>query len=85
VDALTAAEAKMLGAADEQHLAFALQDQRVMFMQDDDFLRLHAAGIEHAGIAYARQRTSTGKIIHGLMLIHEVFNADEMQGNVEYV
>jgi hypothetical protein len=70
VDAMTAAEANMLGTKDEQQLAFALREGRVIFTADDDFLRLHAAGVEHAGIVYAPKRTSIGEIVRGLMLIY---------------
>jgi uncharacterized protein with PIN domain len=71
VDVLTAVEADMLEASDAEHLQLALQENRTVFTQDDDFLRLHAAGVEHAGIAYARQGTSIGDIIRGLMLIYQ--------------
>ncbi len=70
VDAMTTHEAGMLGASDEEQLAFAAQQERVLFTQDDDFLRLHAAGVEHAGIAYTRQGASLGDIIRGLMLVY---------------
>jgi uncharacterized protein with PIN domain len=85
VDVLTAAEANMLGAEDEAHLALALQQQRVIFTQDHDFLRFHAAGMNHAGIAYAPQGTSVGDIIRGLMLIYQVLSADEMRNHVEFL
>ena len=85
VDAITAAEANMLGATDEQHLAFALQEQRVLFTQDDDFFRLHAAGRDHAGIVYVSQPASIGQIVRGLMLIYQVFNAEEMHRNIEFL
>lgn len=66
----TVTETGMLGASDEELLAFALREGRVFFTQDADFLRLHAAGTTHAGIVYAhQQRVSVGEIIHGLMLI----------------
>lgn len=51
----------MLGASDEEHLAFALAEGRVIFTLDADFLRLAAAGHEHAGIAYARLRNIRGR------------------------
>ena len=57
VDVLTVVEAGMLGASDEEHLKRALNEGRVIFTQDDDFLRLHAAGADHAGIVYAPQQT----------------------------
>jgi predicted nuclease of predicted toxin-antitoxin system len=74
------------GARDEEHLAFARREGRVLFTQDADFLRLHAHGVLHAGIVYAHQQgLSTGEIIHGLMLVYEVMEADEMVGHLEYL
>jgi predicted nuclease of predicted toxin-antitoxin system len=85
IDVLTVPEANKLGATDETHLAFALAERRVIFTQDDDFLRLAAAGEAHAGIVYASQQTSISAIIHGLMLINQVLNADEMMNSIEYL
>ena len=45
VDVLTTQEADMVEADDEQHVALALRDGRVIVTQDADFLRLHAAGL----------------------------------------
>lgn len=53
VDVLTVAEVGMLGASDEEHLALARREERVLFTRDADFLRLHAAGVRHARIVYA--------------------------------
>ena len=85
VDTLRVAEAEMLGASDEEHLAFALGEGRVLLTQDDDFLRLHASGVEHAGIVYARQPRAVGDLIHGLVLVVEVLDAEEMKGHVEFL
>jgi hypothetical protein len=85
IDVLSAPEAGLLGAPDEAHLARAEAETRVLFTQDEDFLRLHAAGVPHAGIAYARQGTPTGDIIRGLMLVRDVLPADEMRGHVEFL
>lgn len=84
-DVLTVPEAGLLGAADEEHMERARVEGRVFFTQDDDFLRLHAAGVEHAGIAYAAQGTPIGEIIRGLMLIYQVLEAEDMKGHVEYL
>jgi predicted nuclease of predicted toxin-antitoxin system len=43
VDTLTVLEVGMLGAGDEEYLAFARREGRVLFTQDDDFLRLHTS------------------------------------------
>ena len=83
IDVLTAPEAGLLGATDEQHLEKAQNDGRAIFTQDDDFLRLHTAGIAHVGIAYAPQGTTIGHLIDGLILIHQVLDSDDMKNHVE--
>lgn len=85
VDVLSLVEAGMLGALDEKHLAFALQQGRVIFTQDEDFLRFHGQGLEHAGIVYAPQGTAIGVIIRGLMLIHDVLEVEDMHNHVEFI
>ncbi|GBD15594.1 hypothetical protein HRbin26_00485 [bacterium HR26] len=45
---MRAEEAGMLEAADQEHLALALREGRVVVTQDADFLRLHAAERAHA-------------------------------------
>jgi hypothetical protein len=84
-DVLTAVEAGLMSASDEIHLERATSEDRVVFTQDQDFLRLHASAASHAGIAYAPQGTPIGDLIRGLMLIHQVLDADEMKGTLEYL
>ena len=86
VDILTVPEAGMMGASDEAHLALAHREGHVLFTQDEDFLRLHAAGTPHAGMVYTHQQSaSIGDTVRGLMLIFEVFEASEMEGQLEYL
>ncbi|MGD0382308.1 MAG: DUF5615 family PIN-like protein [Thermoguttaceae bacterium] len=85
VDVKTAAEVELLGASDEKHLEFVQSEGRVIFTQDDDFLKLVSQGLNHPGIVYAPQHTPIRKIISGLMLIHQVLDATEMQNHVEYL
>jgi hypothetical protein len=75
----------MLEASDQDHLALAMSQGRVVFTQDADFLRLHAAGISHAGIAYVRQQLPVGYIIRGLMLIYQMLEPEDMQNHVEFL
>jgi hypothetical protein len=58
VDVLTISEVNLFGASDKDHLHRAETEARVLFTQDEDFLRLHAARAKHAGIAYASQGAS---------------------------
>jgi len=85
VDVVTTKEAKMLSAKDTDHIAFAKKEERVIFTQDVDFLRLHAKGIEHCGIVYAHQRTPIGDIIRGLMLLHQILDYNDMQDHIEFL
>jgi hypothetical protein len=85
VDVLTAQKAEMCPAPDYQHLDLALKESRVTFTQDADFLRMHAAGVEHSGMVYAPQGTPVGEIIRGLMLIYEVLDPSEMMNHVEFI
>ena len=80
VDVLTTQEAD-----DEQHVALALREGRVIVTQDADFLRLHAAGRPHSGIAYAPQHTPIGTIVRSLMLIYDVLSPQDMTGHVEFI
>lgn len=85
VDVLTVQEAGMRGVTDEQQVAFASQERRVIFTRDTDFLRIHAEGHPHAGIVYAPQRLAIGTIIRGLMLIYDVLEPEDLTGHVEFI
>lgn len=85
VDVKTVAEVELLGASDEKHLEFVQLEGRVIFTQDNDFLNLVSQGLSHPGIVYASQHTPIRKIISGLMLIHQVLDAADMQNHVEYL
>lgn len=85
VDVLTVTEAGLPGAADDAHLARAQRDGRVVVTHDVDFLRLHAAGVGHAGIVYATRELPIGDVIRGLMLIVRVLDAEDMIGHVEFL
>jgi len=85
VDVLTASTAGMLEATDIEHLTFARSEERVIFSQDADFLRLHASVHDHMGIVYAPQQTPIGLIVGGLMLVSEVMSPAEMKNHVEFL
>jgi predicted nuclease of predicted toxin-antitoxin system len=86
IDVTTTPEARLMGATDEQQAAHAFALSRVLVTQDRDLLRLHNAGLPHAGIAYcANSSRSIGEIIRGLVLIWEVLEPGEMVSRVEYL
>jgi len=85
IDVVSAAERGLLTASDETHLRCALAEGRVLFTQDADFLRLHAAATEHAGIVYVPQGASISAIVRGLVLIHQVLELEDFRNHVEYL
>lgn len=86
IDVSTTPEQGLISVSDEEQLSFAYSQQRVIFTQDRDFLVLHGAENEHAGIAYCiKGSRSIGDIIRGLILIWEVLDADEIKGKLEFL
>jgi predicted nuclease of predicted toxin-antitoxin system len=86
IDVTSTPKAGLLVATDEAQTAHALTERRVIFTQDQDFLVVHAAGVRHPGIAYRKKDTrSIGEIIRSLILIWEVYDADDMAGRIEYL
>jgi predicted nuclease of predicted toxin-antitoxin system len=86
IEVTTTPEVGLIGATDEEQAAHARLESWVIFTQDRDFLRIHAAGVPHAGIAYCEKDTrSIGEVIAALVLIWEVYEPDEMRDRVEYI
>jgi len=85
VDASTTGEAEQLGLSDATLLAFATTEGRVLITADADHLRLHAAGVAHAGILFAPPDASIGFLIAGAMLIAEVLIDEEVLNRVEFL
>jgi len=86
IDVTTAVQEDLLGKDDISQLAFAAKSGRVLVTQDADFLRLHAQGGAHAGIAYSRQGSiSIGLMLRRLVLIHDLLSPADMVGKVEFL
>lgn len=86
IEAVTVRDLDMLGDTDENHLARATQMGYVLCTYDQDYLRLVAEGVEHAGIIFAQDHTATlGDWMRGLELICGVLTAEDMKNHVEYL
>jgi hypothetical protein len=86
IDVTTTVETGLMGATDEDQLAFATANGRICVTRDPDFLVLHSRGISHAGIAYWHpKRRSVGQIVLDLTLLWRIATAEEMLGRVEYL
>ncbi|WP_036485909.1 DUF5615 family PIN-like protein [Myxosarcina sp. GI1] len=86
VDVTTTPEQSLIVISDEAQLKFALSQNRVVFTQDTDFLKMNQAGVTHCGIFYCSQSNkSIGEIIRGLILIWELLEPSDMFGKVEFI
>ena len=86
MDVTTTSDADLIAASDPEHIAFALKETRVIFTQDQDFLRHHQAGDEHAGIVYSKQGAHTvGEIVRFLHLLSDCLEPDEIRSQLEFI
>ena len=86
IDVTTTPESGLAGADDHTQLAHARTERRVLVTQDRDFLRLHAAGVSHAGIAYCDKDTrSLGEMIRQLTRMWETLDPDTISGRVQFL
>lgn len=85
VDITTTVEVGLRTHSDEAQLAFALREKRVLVTHDQDFLRLAAQGVSHAGIVFCYHSRSLSQIIEGLLLIQGVYSLEEMFAQVEFI
>ncbi len=86
VDVTTTSEAGLLEASDDEQLAYARDQGRVILTEDADFLRMAAAGEESPGIIFVPSRhRSIGRVIRSVLLIWELCEPDEMRNRVEYI
>ena len=85
IDAITVAEADLLGSPDDKLLTFARGDERVIVTQDQDFLQIASREETHPGIVFVSQDRSLGETVRMLDLLVQVGNAEEMKGRVEFI
>lgn len=85
LDVTTATDAELIAASDAEHIAFALAEKRVIFTQDQDFLRHHQAGAKHVGIVYCQQGVrSIGEIVRYLHFLSDCLEPHDMRGQLEF-
>ncbi len=86
IDVTTTPEQSLIGISDEAQLEFAISQNRVIFTQDTDFLRINQSNTNHLGIVFCSQgNKSIGEIIRGLVLIWELLEPVDMKGKVEFI
>ena len=85
IDAISCVETSMRTASDEEHLAFATREKRVLVTYDSDFIKLHASGVQHSGIAFSHRPLPVGDMISILLLMYEVLDAEDIENQIEFI
>ena len=91
VDVVSTVEVGMMGQSDEEQLAWAAENQRVVYSSNRrDFYRIHSdwmrGGRSHFGIILGhQQRYSIGEQAYRLLRLIHRFAAEEMQNRVEFL
>jgi hypothetical protein len=86
IEAMTARDARLLGALDEDHLTVAVTNDYVLCTYDADFLGLASEGRNHSGIVFGQQDVHyIGDWVNWLTLMHAVYNDDDMRNRIEYL
>lgn len=86
IDVTTTLEVGLRTQSDLAQLDFARRERRVLVTHDTDFLRIASEMPDHQGIVYcAKNARSIGEIIRSLILIFEVLEQAELEGQVEYI
>ena len=86
LDVLTVQESGLSSAEDVTIMDKAREEGRILYTWDADFLRLHQAGHQHAGIFYHHPLAySIGEAIRRVALACEVLLSGEMKNHVEFL
>ena len=70
---------------DLSHLRRATALGRVLCTRDRDFVRLHSAGEEHAGVIKGLKRHTIGDWVNYLRFVHSICAPEDMRNNVEHL
>jgi hypothetical protein len=86
IEVVTARDLGTLSDSDLNHLTRATQMGCVLCTHDEDYLKLAATGIEHAGIVKGVQvKHGVSDWVQGLVLICSVYTPEDMRNHVEYL
>ena len=86
IDVTTSDAAGLLGATDQEQIAFATAEKRTIVTCDDDFLQKELLMKAEFGICYSHlSKYTLGQMIDQLQLVAECLTPAEMRFHVEYL
>jgi hypothetical protein len=86
---MTAADAGLLGAPDERHMAQAIATSRSILTADQDFLRLAdkyaSDGVRFPGLIFILPSAQVGETVRAVALLAEVLEPSDIANWIEWV
>ncbi len=84
VDCTSSPERGLLGAPDEEQLAFAISEQRILITCDDDFLAIVSHRQDHPGIVFWLQDRHFGQLVRDLHALTFEKRPEQLRGSILY-
>ncbi len=85
IDVVTAAEVRLLGAADADQLSQARSLGRVLVSADTDFLQLCASATSSPGLIFIVPEAPLGPAVRAIDLVATALEPEEMANRIEWV
>jgi hypothetical protein len=86
IDAITVHEAGRRSASDRDHLAWAIDNGRVIVTHDDDYLALAARVERHAGIPFCKaDKYTLGGLLREIEILHAELTAEDWANRVVFL
>ncbi len=90
ITAFSAIERGMIGITDREHFEYALKMRVVIFTHDHNFIEMAKEfvkdGKSHSGVIYVDiNKLSVGECIRRLALYAEIFSAEDMENQIEFL
>jgi predicted nuclease of predicted toxin-antitoxin system len=84
-DCTISKEVSLVSATDQEQLAYATLDKRVLISRDQDFLVLASQSNDHAGIIHWRQKTHFGQLVKDIDALTIDKAAEDLAGQVYFL
>ncbi|MEK6909956.1 MAG: DUF5615 family PIN-like protein [Candidatus Aenigmatarchaeota archaeon] len=84
IDIVSVQELDKRSQSDEELLAFANQDGRTVITRDEDFLRLHAKGMQHHGIVFLTKRLDASTLVREVLKV-SMFELEQLKNAIVFI
>jgi len=84
-DCTISKDVNLVSATDQEQLAYATLDQRMIISRDQDFLVLASERSDHVGIIYWTQKSHFGQLVREIDALAINNSAEDVRGKVYFL